>query len=156
MAGAGDGVLDGVLDWGDLRMLRSSSPALPLDGGLLLLFSSFSFSLLGLDLRGDSLDDDGATLFDTLLRWFMTATLLGGRWFMVPFRLWITEISFILPCKPGTNPFGRPGKGGKGNISLGGLGNPPKNSESFGDGKVGGRVSIDIRRPLRDGELFHM
>ena len=156
MAGAGDGVLDGVLDCGDLRMLRSSSPALPLDGGLLLLFSSFSFSLLGLALRGDSLDGDGTAIFDGLLRWFMTAALAAGRWFMVPFRLWITEISFIFPGSPGAKPFGKPGNGGKGNISLGGLGNPPKNSESFGAGKVGGRVSIDMRRPLRDGELFHI
>lgn len=60
-AGEGDGVLELVFDWGDFRILRSSSPALPLEGGgLLLLFSSFSFSLLGLDLRGDSLDGDDA------------------------------------------------------------------------------------------------
>lgn len=87
----------------------------------------------------------------------MRAALEGGRWFIVPFRLWITEISFIFPAgSPGGNPLGMPTNGGKGNISRGGRGKPPKNSDSLGDGKVGGSVSIDMRRPLRDGELFHM
>ncbi len=148
---------------GDLRILRSSSPALPLGGGgWLLLFSSFSFSLLGLVFSVEGSVPEGmgppppGVLSETLLRWFMTARLVGGRWFMVPLRLWITEISFIFPGNPGAKPLGKPGNGGNGNISLGGRGNPPKNSPSFGPGKVGGSVSMDIRLPRRDGELFHM
>lgn len=145
-------------------MLRSNSPALPLDGGLLLLFSSFILSLFGLAFMGDSPDGGGGPTVVALgdvaaaLMWFMRATLVGGRWFMVPFRLWITEISFILPAggSPGAKPFGNAGNGGNGNISRGGRGKPPKNSDSLGEGKVGGSVSMDIRRPRRDGELFHM
>ena len=70
--------------------------------------------------------------------------------------LWMTDISFIF----GGNPLGNGGKGGNGYISVGGRGgggNPGKNSGPFsGLPNVGGRVSMDILRPLLEGLLFHM